>query len=288
MRIAATAYHCERLSGWVAHETKMDDLLRAAAADLVVLPEYAAMEAALMAGPATLSEIGWRDLAAERAGAWVDQAVHVAALHGCWLLAGSGPVETDRGVVNRAWLVGPEGQVAHQDKLILTPYEREVMDMVPGEDLRLFETPLGRVGVLICYDSEFPLLARALVEAGADAILVPSCTDLPQGQTRVRVSARARAVEGQCLVVQSPLVGRVEGCELLEVSTGRAALFVPPDLGQPADGILAQGKTDVPGAVVAEVDLAAIARVRTEGQVGNAAHWPEQARILRVERVVPG
>ena len=200
----------------------------------------------------------------------------MAMRHRCHLLGGSGPVRTDRGVVNRAWLVGPTGAVLHQDKLILTPYEREVLEMTPGETLTLIETELGRIGILICYDSEFPLLARALVEAGAEILLVPSCTDLPQGQTRVRVSARARAVESQCLVVQAPLVGGVPGCEIIDICTGRAALFGPPDLGLPEDGILAEGATDVAGAVVAELDLATVTGARTSGQVGNAAHWPEQ------------
>ena len=286
MRIAATAYHCQRLPGWVAQEAKFAGLIEAAAADLVVLPEYAAMEAALLAAPAEADPLWWRDCAAERAGDWVEQARTMAGRFRCHILAGSGPVATERGTVNRAWLVSPSGNVAHQDKLILTPYEREVLHMVPGEELRLLHTALGRIGVLVCYDSEFPLLARAQVAAGADMLLVPSCTDLPAGQTRVRQSARARAIEGQCLVVQAPLVGAVTGCDIIDGSTGRAGLFCPPDHGLPPDGILAQGETDVPGPVVAEVDPEAIAAPRGTGQVGNFAHWPEQeppaARVTQI------
>ena len=74
----------------------------------------------------------------------------------------------------------------------------------------------------------------ALVEAGADMILVPSCTDLPAGQTRVRQSCRARAIEGQCLVVQAPLVGAVAGCDIVDVSTGRAGHPTPPPGKPPA------------------------------------------------------
>lgn len=284
MRIAAVAYHCERMPGWVAHEAKWVRLFEEAQADLVVLPEYAAMEAALLASAPQMSAMEWCYHAAERAEAWRDQAVAFARRYGCHVMAGSGPFATGDGMVNRAWLVGPGGEVGHQDKLIPTPYEREVLNLSPGKTLRLFDTALGRIGVLVCYDSEFPLLARALAEAGADMILVPSCTDLPQGQTRVRVSARARAVEQQCLVVQAPLVGAVSGCDIIDVSTGRAGIFVPPDHGLPEDGILAQGETDRPGVTVAEVDPAAIRAARTAGQVGNFGHWPEQdAPRLRVE-----
>lgn len=274
MRIAAVAYPCERLSGWTAQEAKLDALLREAAADLVVFPEYAAMEAALIAGPQTAGITEWRDLAAERADDWVEQFRHMARKHRCHILAGSGPVATDRGVVNRSWLIAPDGHVAHQDKRLLLPYEREALGMVPGEELRLFATALGRIGLLVCYDSEFPLQARALCEAGAEMLLVPSCTDFPAGQTRVRQSCRARAIENQCLVVQAPLVGEVSGCDPIDRSTGRAALFCPPDHGLPSDGIIAEGETDRPGAVVAEVDPAAIAAPRRSGQVVNFADWP--------------
>lgn len=288
MKIAAVAYHCDRFPNWAAQEEKLTALLQEAAADLVVLPEYASMEAALVAAPATMSAMAWRDRAAERADQWVTQMRRAARRHGCHILAGSGPAATDRGVVNRAWLVAPDGSVLHQDKLILTPYERDDIAMVPGDEMRLFETALGKIGILICYDSEFPLQARALCEAGADMILVPSCTDFPAGQTRVRQSCRARAVENQCLVVQAPLVGTVEGCEIVDQATGRAGLFCPPDTGLPDDGILAQGESDRPGPVLSVVDPAAIAAPRQTGQVGNFAHWPESHTGLVQVQLVPG
>jgi len=287
MRIAAVAYQVERLSGWTALDTKWDTLFQTGPADLVVLPEYAAMEAALMAAPPTLSPLQWRDQAADRAGAWCDLAAAFATRHACHLLAGTGPVRTPRGLVNRAWLVGPDGIVAHQDKLILTPYERETLGLVPGDGLKVFDTGLGRIGILTCYDCEFPILARRLAEAGADMILVPSCTDGPAGQTRVRQSARARAIESQCLVVQAPLVGRVAGCDIVDDSTGRAGLFCPPDHGLPGDGILAQGETDRAGPVVAELDPMAIRAPRQTGQVGNFSHWDEQQRHDRGVKSVP-
>lgn len=286
MKIAAVAFACDRFPDWTAQEAKLDALIRDAAADLVVLPEYAALEAAFVAAPASMSPLEWRDRAAARAEGWVQIFRHLAARHNCHILAGSGPALTDRGVVNRAWLVSPTGAVVHQDKLILTPYERDVLDMVSGEEMKLIDTPLGKIGILICYDSEFPLQARALCEAGADMILVPSCTDLPAGQTRVRQSCRARAIENQCLIVQAPLVGTVEGCDIIDQSTGCAALFCPPDTGLPGDGIIAQGLTDRPGPVVADVTPSAIAAPRTSGQVGNFAHWPE-SRVTVKEVPVP-
>jgi predicted amidohydrolase len=239
-----------------------------------------------MDAPATPEPRDWCARAAQRAGAWCDRAAAFARRNACHVLAGTGPAVTARGMVNRAWLIGPDGTMAHQDKLILTPYERDTLGMVSGDGLKVFDTNLGRIGILVCYDCEFPILARKLALAGADMILVPACTDTPAGQTRVRQSARARAIETQGLVVQAPLVGRVAGCDVVDESTGRAALFCPPDHGLPDDGILAQGDTDAPGAVVADIDPAAILAPRRTGQVGNFAHWDEQqSHGARVESV---
>jgi len=130
--------------------------------------------------------------------------------------------------------------------------------------------------VAICYDAEFPLLARAMVEAGAELILVPSATDTLHGWYRVRVGARARALENQCYVVQSPVVGEALWTPSLDVSHGAAAVFGPPDLGFPEDGVVAEGMVDAPGWVFGEVDLDAVARVRGEGSVFGHAHWGEQ------------
>lgn len=276
MRIAAVAHAPRRHATWADYAARLDAVVAGAAADLVVLPEYAGLEAALVDAPAGLDPVAWRDRAAACAPRWAELAATLARRHGCHLLAGTIPWQVADGVVNRALLAGPSGGVAHQDKLILTPYERAPMRMTPGTGLRPVDTALGRIGILTCYDSEFPLLARALVEAGAAMLLVPACTELPAGQTRVRQSARARAIEGQCLVVHAPLLGAVEGCEIIDRNTGRAGIFAPPDHGLPPSGILAEGGTDREGPVVAEVDPAAIAAPRAGGQVANYRHWPEQ------------
>lgn len=278
MKIAAVAYAPERHATWDALVAKLDALIADAGADLVVLPEYAGVEAALVNGPAEVSPMAWRDLTVARADDWIGLCRDLAVKHQVHFLGGTTLVATDRGVVNRAVLALPSGEVVFQDKVINTPYERDIIALTGGEALRLFDTSLGKIGILICYDSEFPLLARRLAEEGADMILVPSCTDFAAGQTRVRQSCRARAIEEQCLIVQAPLVGGVAGCDIVDVNTGRAGMFAPPDHGLPPDGIIAQGETDVHGAVVAEVDPAAIAAPRHSGQVGNFRHWTEQAR----------
>lgn len=285
IHIAAASYAPEWHSNWAALTEKLDRWCAKAAAkgaQLAVFPEYAGIEAALIGVPVdgTTAAV-WSQKMAARANDWASLHATLAQKHDLHVLAGSICASTDDGIVNRATLCAPSGQIGHQHKLILTPYERDHMAMVGGRDLTLFETPLGKIGVLICYDSEFPLLARQLVLAGADIILVPSCTDVSAGQTRVRQSARARAIEGQCLIVQSPLIGTVKNCDVVDQQTGRSGFFCPPDYGLPSDGIIAQGETDEPGWVTAAVDPTAITAARVQGQVGNFAHWPDQDRHVK-------
>ncbi|MEM8754291.1 MAG: nitrilase-related carbon-nitrogen hydrolase, partial [Pseudomonadota bacterium] len=159
---------------------------------------------------------------------------------------------------------------------IMTRFEREEWGIGPGGPLRVFDTALGRIGVLICYDCEFPLLARAMIDAGAEVLLVPSCTDAETGYSRVRVGAMARALEGQCVTVQAPTVGEAAWSPAVDVNYGRAGVFGPPDWGFPPSGVLAEGPLNEPGWTVAEVDLEAIRNVRRDGETLNLRHWEEQ------------
>ncbi|WP_296428447.1 carbon-nitrogen hydrolase family protein [Yoonia sp.] len=280
MKIAAAAYHPQWHDDWAGLTAKRDHWVRDAAtqgAALLVFSEYAGIEAALIGAPDGNGDPRrWRDGMVAAADRWAALHRDLAMKYNVTILAGSLNAQGAGGLVNRAMLCGPGGDLGFQDKMILTPYERLHMSLAAGQQMQLFDTAVGRVGVLICYDSEFPLLARALMAAGADMILVPSCTEQVAGQTRVRQSCRARAIEGQCLIVQAPLVGAVPGCDIVALNTGRAGLFCPPDYGLPADGIIAQGVTDMPGWVIADVAPTGIAAARATGQVGNFAHWVEQ------------
>ncbi|MEO1639079.1 MAG: carbon-nitrogen hydrolase family protein [Pseudomonadota bacterium] len=279
MKIATAAYQPEWHGDWDSLTAKLDRWVSDAArqgADLLVFPEYAGVEAGLIGAPQNRTPVGWVAHLHDRHAEWCDLHSSLARRYDVHILSGSLPWAQDEVTTNAAALCAPSGEIGVQHKMILTPYERNEMQLSPGRDLQLFETTLAKIAVLICYDSEFPLLARALVAAGADVILVPSCTEAPAGQTRVRQSCRARAIEGQCLVVQAPLVGALPHCEIIDQNTGRAGIFCPPDNGLPQDGIIAQGQPDTPGWTYADVDLALIAAVRRTGQVGNFAHWPEQ------------
>ncbi|MEM9267903.1 MAG: carbon-nitrogen hydrolase family protein [Pseudomonadota bacterium] len=285
MRVASAAYPLDPLRSWEEYEAKLSAWVADAEADLLVFPEYGAMELAYIAGPEVAGDLALSRAAVAERLPEVD-ALHqrLARAHGCHILAASAPVHQG-GWVNRARLFAPNGSVGVQDKQIMTHYERAVWGMEPGGPLSVIDTALGKLGILICYDCEFPLLARALVEAGAELLLVPSCTDTGHGFHRVEVGARARALENQCVTVVSATVGSAAWCPAVDENVGQGAVFGPPDLGFPEDGVLARGPRDTLGWVRADVDLSAIARVRSEGHVRNHAHWPEQMGRLEATQI---
>ena len=158
----------------------------------------------------------------------------------------------------------------------MTRFENEQWLIHPGQQIKVLDTDVGRIGINICYDSEFPMIAYQQVKAGADLILAPSCTDTQAGFHRVRIGCQARALENQCYVVQSPTFGEARWSEAVDVNTGRASIYTPVDYGFPDNGILIEGVADKPGWVCADLDLTEIARVRQEGQVFNYRDWPLQ------------
>lgn len=275
LRLAAAAYPVERLDGRAAVAAKLAGwVARAEGADVLVFPEYAGMEAALCDGPAEASVAEWCERAAEAAAWYGDLLATLARQHGAYIVAGSLPARAPHGLVNRAFFLSPDGALAHQDKRILTPWERRETPLVPAADSRVFATAFGRIGILICYDGEFPLNARPLA---ADLLLIPSCTETPAGDARVRAGARARALEGQAVTVHAPILGAVAGCELVDQNRGRAGIYAPPDSGFPDDGILARGAADTPGWVFAELEAGAISQARGRAAVDVLGHWPESA-----------
>ncbi|WP_299820184.1 carbon-nitrogen hydrolase family protein [uncultured Jannaschia sp.] len=283
MRIATAAYPMDPIESWDAWTRKARTWVAEACAgpgaDLLVFPEYGAMELAYLDGAAAAADLETSLHAAARHGPRAQEVwAELAVAHGCHILAPSSPWEAGRDrPVNRAWLHGPGGTLGYQDKQVMTRFERDPWGVVPGDPLRLFEIDGLKIGVLICYDVEFPALGQALIAGGADLILAPSCTDTVAGFHRVRIGAMARALEGQCVTVHSPTVGACDWSPAVDENHGRAAIYAPPDLGFPETGIVSEGGPDIPGWVRAEIDPAAIARVRQEGSVGNRADWAEAA-----------
>ncbi|MBI4694256.1 MAG: carbon-nitrogen hydrolase family protein [Gammaproteobacteria bacterium] len=281
MKVAAAQYPVDFLESWDAFAVKLERWVAEAAtngADLLLFPEYASIELTSLFGAEVYSSLP-RQLAELQTilPDYLALFAELARRTGTHVCAGSYPVRhADGRYTNRSYFFWPDGRHDWQEKLQMTRFERERWHVSPGNELKVFDTDLGRLAINVCYDSEFPLLARRQVERGANLVLVPSCTDTDAGYNRVRIGCQARALENQCYVVQAPTVGDCDWSEAVDRNVGAAAIYTPVDYGFPADGVLAQGVMNTAMWVYADVDPAAIARVRDTGQVFNYRDWEGQ------------
>ncbi|MFA5958265.1 carbon-nitrogen hydrolase family protein [Hyphomicrobium sp.] len=249
----------------------------ATGAELLIFPEYAAIEQAACFGPEVYSDLqATLAKVAEITGARVQLHVDLAKKHKVHILVGSGPDKTASGqFVNSAQLVTPKGSVGVQEKLIMTPFERS-WGVTAGKQVRVFETSIGKFGIAICYDSEFPLIARAMAEAGAEVLLVPSCTERVSGYHRVRTGSMARALENTIAAVQSPTVGDAPWSPAVDFNAGAAGIYVPSEHDVSDTGVLAEGTLNGAEWVTAEINLARLARLRETGEMHNYGDWSVQ------------
>jgi predicted amidohydrolase len=280
IKAAAAQYPIGQPGDFVGWQDKAARWVRTGAetgADLLVFPEYGLIELAATRGEAVGSDaLASMKAVADLTADAVDTYRELAGRHRVHILAPSGPGRACASKwVNTARLITPEGRVGFQDKMIMTPFERE-WGVSGGEKLRVFDTALGRLGIAICYDSEFPLLVRALVEAGADTILVPSCTEHLSGYMRVRTAAAARALENGVATVVAVTVGDALWSPIVDHNVGAAGAFVPADHGLSLTGVLAEGVLNEAYWVLAEIDFAALRRLRGEGEMRNRSDWPLQ------------
>jgi predicted amidohydrolase/GNAT superfamily N-acetyltransferase len=186
------------------------------------------------------------------------------------IIGGSHPTRTDDGdIQNVAYVFLRDGSVYEQEKIHPTPNERRWWNIQGGEHVNAIETDCGPIGVLICYDCEFPELARRLADEGAQILFVPFCTDNRQGYLRVRYCAQARAIENQCYVVMSGNVGNLPNVENMDIQYAQSCILTPCDFPFARDGIAADTSENVETVAVADLDLSDLAWARAQGTVRN-------------------
>ena len=139
--------------------------------------------------------------------------------------------------------------------------------MEHGDGLRVLDTDEGMIAILVCYDVEFPEMARAAVERGAKILFVPYCTEDRQGHLRVRYCAQARAVENQVYVVTAGTVGNLPEVENMDIQYAQSAVLTPSDFAFPRDGIAAEASPNVETVVMADLDLEVLRRNQRAGSV---------------------
>jgi len=186
------------------------------------------------------------------------------------IIGGAHPlqVSADR-VENQSYIFLRDGAIHQQAKIHPTPSEVETWQVRGGNELQMIATDCGNIGVLICYDIEFPELARHLVDQGAMIIFVPFCTDERQSYLRVRYCAQARAVENQCYIVMAGNVGQLPNVVNMDMQYAQSCILTPCDFPFARDGIAAETTPNVEAVIMADLCLNTLDSARTAGTVQN-------------------
>jgi predicted amidohydrolase len=185
------------------------------------------------------------------------------------IVGGSHFTREPGGVFNISYVFKPDGQVGKQYKIHVTPGERATWGIAPGHAVEVFDSPFGKFAVNICYDVEFPELARLAVERGAQLLLVPYCTDDRRGHLRVRYCAQARCVENQIYVVTAGVAGNLRGVHDRDVHYAQSAVLTPSDHGFARDGVAGEAAVGTEAVVVEELDMSLLERAKQSGTVRN-------------------
>ena len=254
---------------------------------LAVFPEYFTVQLLTLGELKRPIEIQIRDLARQLP-RYLDLMSGLARRHGVYIVGGSIPVldETTDTVYNQSYLFAPSGDYGMQGKLHMTRFEKEDWKVSARSRLRVFETDFGRLAIAVCYDVEFPEIARAAARLHAHILVVPSCTDDRQGFLRVRYCAQARAIENQMYIIQSHTVGSLPQVPAVHLNYGQAAILTPSDFPFSRDGILAEGNPNQEMMIIGELNLETIATSRINGTVLPLEDSRRTAELVTAPEVV--
>lgn len=233
--------------------------------DFVVFPEI--FTAQLL----SFLEMETPSLSAKKLATFTDQYISAfvsfAVKYNVNIIGGSHYAEENGKVYNIAYLFRRDGTYEKQYKIHVTPNEKHLWQISSGDALKVFNTDCGKIAILICYDIEFPELARLVTDRGANIIFTPFNTDERQGYLRVRYCAQARAVENQVYTVIAGTVGNLTHVEHLDIQYAQSAIFTPSDFSFPRDGIMAECTPNIEMVIVGDVDLELLKRTRKSGTV---------------------
>ncbi|MTI33166.1 carbon-nitrogen hydrolase family protein [Xanthovirga aplysinae] len=235
--------------------------------DFALFPEY--FHAPLMAKYNYLSEAEAIRKLAEYTEEVRDRFLKLAITYNVNIVAGSMPYLKDNQLKNIGFLCRRNGTYDSYEKLHTTPDERKFWGLEGGQQLKVFQTDCGPIGILICYDVEFPELSRILAEQGMNILFVPFLTDTQNAYSRVRYCARARAIENECYVALAGSVGNLPKVENMDIQYAQSVVFTPCDFAFPSNGVKAQATANTEMILVADVDLDLLLELHEHGAVMN-------------------
>lgn len=236
-------------------------------ADFALFPEF--FNAPLMAENNHLSESDAIRELAKYTDTIVQRFSTLAITYNINIISGSMPELKGDDLLNVGYLCHRNGNIDRYEKLHITPNESKVWGMVGGSELKVFNTDCGKVGILICYDSEFPELGRMLADEGMDILFVPFLTDTQNGYSRVRHCSQARAIENECYVAIAGSVGNLPNVHNMDIQFAQSMVLTPCDFQFPTNGIKAEATPNTEMILIADVDIDMLRELNQMGTVTN-------------------
>ncbi len=257
------------------------DTLSGYRSDFALFPEF--FNAPLMAEYNHLSESdAIRELAK-----FTDEIVHrfseLAVSYNINIVSGSMPEMKEGKLYNVGYLCRRDGSIERYEKIHVTPDEAKVWGMQVGKELKVFDTDCGKIGILICYDSEFPELSRLLADDGMKILFVPFLTDTQNGFSRVKNCSQARAIENECYVAIAGSVGNLPNVHNMDIQYAQSMVFTPCDFAFPTNGIKAEATPNTEMILISDVDLDLLTELHEFGSVKNLKD--RRSDVYEVKRV---
>lgn len=235
--------------------------------DFALFPEF--FDAPLMAEYNHLSESEAIRKLAEYTVEIKNRFSELAITYNINIITGSMPEIIDNQLYNVGYLCKRDGGIERFEKLHVTPDEAKVWGLQGGNKLQTYETDCGKIGILICYDVEFPELSRLLADEGMDILFVPFLTDTQNGYSRVRNCAQARAIENECYVAIAGSVGNLPKVHNMDIQYAQSMVFTPCDFSFPTNGIKAEATPNTEMILIADVDIDMLRELNQFGSVRN-------------------
>jgi len=271
-RVMCVQFDVGRIEHREDFDRAVESFVRSAAAygcDFVLFPEWftcAALDTT--SGPIPATETMDR-LLAQTAG-WAERLQGLASTHSVNIIGGSTAERSEDGALRNVSVIAlRDGSLHRRAKIHTTPDEKGQWSVSDGRSVDTIQTDCGPIGVLVCYDSEFPALAERLTDQGARILFVPYCTDTREGHLRVRYCCQARAVENQCYVVTAGTVGLMPDIANMELHFAQSAILTPSDFGFARSGIAAEASENTEMAIIGDLDLSRVDHAREHGSVRN-------------------
>ncbi|MCM3160033.1 carbon-nitrogen hydrolase family protein [Metabacillus litoralis] len=268
LRVSAVQYHLHTIRSFEEFESQVKHYVKTAeefGSDFILFPEFFTTQLLSIGDEKGHALPIYRlpDFTEKYRSLFIELAINT----GMHIIGGTHVIEKEGKLYNVAHLFYPDGRVAEQAKLHITPTEVEEWNMSAGDSLQVFVTDKGTIAMLTCYDIEFPEIVRMAKAKGADVIFCPSCTDDRHGFHRVRYTSHARAIENQVYVVTTGTVGSLQTVDFMRGNFGQAAVITPNDVPFPPKGIMVEGEINQDMIVTADLNLELLYKVRLSGSV---------------------